>query len=149
MTALWQAITTALIETVPEKKCELVNQLYDDLLPTVNLTELDDFPIVTPTQDIAGFPHKPALVAPKDVPKRSFATKEGYAATLHAIAHIEFNAINLGLDAAWRFGRCAQQELGAGMTFVKDWLQVAREESTHFTLLIPTFKIFGLPIWGL
>lgn len=97
MTALWQAITTALIETVPEKKCELVNQLYDDLLPTVNLTELDDFPIVTPTQDIAGFPHKPALVAPKDVPKRSFATKEGYAATLHAIAHIEFNAINLGL----------------------------------------------------
>ncbi|GJH43205.1 ferritin-like domain-containing protein [Pasteurella canis] len=143
MTALWQAISTALIETVPEKKCELVNRLYDELLPTVNLTELADFPIVTPSQDIAGFPHKPLLVAPKDVPKRSFATEDGYAATLHAIAHIEFNAINLGLDAAWRFGRHAQQELGKGMAFVKDWLRVAREESTHFTLLNQHLKSLG------
>lgn len=53
------------------------------------------------------------------MPKRSFATEEGYAATLHAIAHIEFNAINLGLDAAWRFGRNAQEELGEGLAFVK------------------------------
>ncbi|SPY33166.1 ferritin-like domain-containing protein [Pasteurella canis] len=143
MTALWQAISTALIETVPEKKCELVNRLYDELLPTVNLTELADFPIVTPSQDIAGFPHKPLLVTPKDVPKRSFATEDGYAATLHAIAHIEFNAINLGLDAAWRFGRHAQLELGEGMAFVKDWLRVAREESTHFTLLNQHLKSLG------
>ena len=101
----------------------------------IKLTELSDFPEVTREMDLAGIPEKPRLVAPKDVPKRSFATEEGYAATLHAIAHIEFNAINLGLDAAWRFGRNAQQELGEGMAFVKDWLRVAREESTHFSLV--------------
>ena len=131
----WYAVTTALQTTDPLEKCRLVNHLYDELLPQIKLTELSDFPEVTPQMDLAGIPEKPILVAPKDVPKRSFATEEGYAATLHAIAHIEFNAINLGLDAAWRFGRNAQQELGEGMAFVKDWLRVAREESTHFSLV--------------
>ena len=131
----WHAVTTALQTKDPLEKCRLVNHLYDELLPQIKLTELSDFPEVTPQMDLAGIPEKPLLVAPKDVPKRSFATEEGYAATLHAIAHIEFNAINLGLDAAWRFGRNAQQELGEGMAFVKDWLRVAREESTHFSLV--------------
>lgn len=131
----WHAVTTALQTTDPLEKCRLVNHLYDELLPQIKLAELSDFPEVTPQMDLAGIPEKPLLVAPKDVPKRSFATEEGYAATLHAIAHIEFNAINLGLDAAWRFGRNAQQELGEGMAFVKDWLRVAREESTHFSLV--------------
>ncbi|THA01333.1 ferritin-like domain-containing protein [Rodentibacter pneumotropicus] len=131
----WHKVTEALQETDPNIKCTLVNQLYDETLPTISLTEIDDFPQIGVKQNIAGFPAKPILVAPKDVPKRSFATKEGYAATLHAIAHIEFNAINLGLDAAWRFGRNAQGELGEGLAFVKDWLRVAREESTHFSLI--------------
>lgn len=120
-----------------------MNHLYDELLPQIKLAELSDFPEVTPQMDLAGIPEKPLLVAPKDVPKRSFATEEGYAATLHAIAHIEFNAINLGLDAAWRFGRNAQQELGEGMAFVRDWLRVAREESTHFSLVNAHLKTLG------
>jgi uncharacterized protein HI_0077 len=139
----WHAVTTALQTTDPLEKCRLVNHLYDELLPQIKLAELSDFPEVTPQMDLAGIPQKPLLVAPKDVPKRSFATKEGYAATLHAIAHIEFNAINLGLDAAWRFGRNAQQELGEGMAFVKDWLRVAREESTHFSLVNAHLKTLG------
>ena len=139
----WHAVTTALQTTDPLEKCRLVNHLYDELLPQIKLTELSDFPEVTPQMDLAGIPEKPLLVAPKDVPKRSFATEEGYAATLHAIAHIEFNAINLGLDAAWRFGRNAQQELGEGMAFVKDWLRVAREESTHFSLVNAHLQTLG------
>ena len=139
----WHAVTTALQTTDPLEKCRLVNHLYDELLPQIKLTELSDFPEVTPEMDLAGIPEKPLLVAPKDVPKRSFATEEGYAATLHAIAHIEFNAINLGLDAAWRFGRNAQQELGEGMAFVKDWLRVAREESTHFSLVNAHLQTLG------
>ncbi|TDQ56311.1 uncharacterized ferritin-like protein (DUF455 family) [Mesocricetibacter intestinalis] len=135
MQEFWSMLTTALSESEPSKKCRLVNELYDDILPLYRTDQLHDFPQVSPAQHIAGFPAKPILVAPKEVPKRSFATDEGYAATLHAIAHIEFNAINLGLDAAWRFGRAAQQELGEGMAFVRDWLRVAREESTHFTLV--------------
>ena len=139
----WHAVTTALQTTDPLEKCRLVNHLYDELLPQIKLAELSDFPEVTPEMDLAGIPEKPLLVAPKDVPKRSFATEEGYATTLHAIAHIEFNAINLGLDAAWRFGRNAQQELGEGMAFVKDWLRVAREESTHFSLVNAHLQTLG------
>lgn len=141
--AFWQSVTDALIETEPTQKVVLVNQLYEQLLPSISLQQLDDFPEVTPSQEIAGFPNKPTLVAPKDVPKRSFATQEGYAATLHAIAHIEFNAINLGLDAAWRFGRVAQQELNQGQAFVKDWLRVAKEEALHFTLINEHLKTLG------
>ncbi|OOF83577.1 hypothetical protein BKG92_02475 [Rodentibacter ratti] len=139
----WHKVTEALQETDPNIKCTLVNQLYDEILPTISLTEIDDFPQISVKQNIAGFPAKPILVAPKDVPKRSFATQEGYAATLHAIAHIEFNAINLGLDAAWRFGRNAQEDLGEGLAFVKDWLRVAREESTHFSLINEHLKTLG------
>ena len=142
-TAFWNKVTEALQETDPQKKCVLVNVLYDEILPTIQFDTLEDFPIVSVEQNIAGFPAKPHLVAPKDVPKRSFATEEGYAATLHAIAHIEFNAINLGLDAAWRFGRDAQEELGEGLAFVKDWLRVAREESTHFALVNEHLKTLG------
>ena len=142
-TAFWNKVTEALQETDPQKKCALVNVLYDEILPTIQFDTLEDFPIVSVEQNIAGFPPKPHLVAPKDVPKRSFATEEGYAATLHAIAHIEFNAINLGLDAAWRFGRDAQEELGEGLAFVKDWLRVAREESTHFALVNEHLKTLG------
>ncbi|MDG6895094.1 ferritin-like domain-containing protein [Volucribacter amazonae] len=139
----WQAITYALQETDPQHKVALVNQLYEQLLPAISLQQLEDFPEVEPVQEIAGFPSKPLLVAPKDVPKRSFASQEGYAATLHAIAHIEFNAINLGLDAAWRFGRAAQQELAQGQTFVQDWLKVAKEEALHFTLVNEHLKKLG------
>ncbi|OOF63151.1 ferritin-like domain-containing protein [Rodentibacter pneumotropicus] len=139
----WHKVTEALQETNPSIKCTLVNQLYDETLPTISLTKIDDFPQIGVKQNIAGFPATPILVAPKDVPKRSFATQEGYAATLHAIAHIEFNAINLGLDAAWRFGRNAQGELGEGLAFVKDWLRVAREESTHFSLINGHLKTLG------
>jgi uncharacterized ferritin-like protein (DUF455 family) len=62
------------------------------------------------------------------VPTRSPFTPEGRAALLHAVTHIEFNAINLALDAVWRFAHMPQQ-------FYVDWLRVASEEALHFTLL--------------
>lgn len=77
---------------------------------------------------LPGRPARPRLVPPKDVPTRSPFTTEGRAALLHAIAHIEFNAINLALDAVWRFA-------GLPEAFYRDWLQVAHEEALHFTLL--------------
>ena len=56
------------------------------------------------------------------------AQPEGRAVLLHAIAHIEFNAINLALDALWRFDGMPRQ-------FYLDWLRVAAEEARHFSLL--------------
>jgi uncharacterized ferritin-like protein (DUF455 family) len=77
---------------------------------------------------LPGRPGRPRLVAPKDVPTRSPFTLEGRVALLHAIAHIEFNAINLALDATWRFA-------GLPTAFYVDWLRVASEEALHFSLL--------------
>lgn len=75
-----------------------------------------------------GRPDRPRLVHPSRVPRRRIGSAKGHAALLHAIAHIEFNAINLALDAAYRF-RCMPD------AYYHDWLLVAREEAKHFGLL--------------
>ena len=85
---------------------------------------------------IPGRPALPELVAPLAVQRRSMRTLEGRAALLHALAHIEFNAINLALDALWRFPRMPDD-------YYADWLQVAAEESHHFTLLAAHLKSQG------
>ncbi|PPC86106.1 MAG: hypothetical protein CTY37_06645 [Methylotenera sp.] len=77
---------------------------------------------------IPGRPLKPELVAPLELPKRSMRTIEGRAALIHALAHIEFNAINLALDAIWRFADMPEN-------YYHDWLKVATEEAYHFSLL--------------
>ncbi|GAB3553458.1 hypothetical protein GCM10027343_40240 [Noviherbaspirillum agri] len=64
------------------------------------------------------------------------ATIEGRAAMIHALAHIEFNAINLALDAIWRFG-------GMPRAYYSDWLQVAAEEALHFTMLSEHLQTLG------
>lgn len=77
---------------------------------------------------LPGRPERPVLLAPVDVPQRSPFTPEGLAMLLHAVTHIEFNAINLALDAVWRF-----PDMPAD--FYTDWLRVAHEEAIHFGLL--------------
>lgn len=77
---------------------------------------------------LPGRPARPALVPHVQLARRSPFTRDGRAALLHAIAHIEFNAINLALDAVWRFA-------GLPEAFYRDWLQVAAEEAIHFGLL--------------
>ncbi|MGH8853393.1 MAG: ferritin-like domain-containing protein [Telluria sp.] len=77
---------------------------------------------------IPGRPLKPELVPPRQVGRRSMASVEGRAMLVHALAHIEFNAVNLALDALWRFP-------GLPQDYYTDWLRVASEEATHFTML--------------
>jgi len=81
-----------------------------------------------PSLPMPGRPARPALVHPAKVSKRATSTIEGRAALLHAICHIEFNAINLALDAVWRYA-------GMPEAFYRDWLRVAAEEAKHFKLL--------------
>lgn len=75
-----------------------------------------------------GYPDRLRLVDPREVPRRSLGTNEGRACFLHAIAHIEFNAINLALDAVYRFG-------GLPDDYYRDWLGVARDEARHHAML--------------
>ena len=75
-----------------------------------------------------GVPDKPHLMAPLKLEKRSPFTPAGHAALMHSICHIEFNAVNLALDAIWRFSNMPEQ-------YYLAWAKVAKEEAYHFTLL--------------
>ena len=89
---------------------------------------LDTQCVLQPPGPLPGRPLRPRLVPPQQVATRSPFTPAGRAALLHAVTHIEFNAINLALDALWRFP-------GLPEAYYRDWLQVAGEEALHFTLL--------------
>ena len=83
---------------------------------------------IAPPPGIPGRPARPALVPPTEIRQRSLATPEGRAALIHALAHIELNAIDLAVDAAWRFP-------GMPDDYYRDWIRVAQEEALHFSLL--------------
>lgn len=87
-------------------------------------------------QPFPGRPAKPKLRSPKDLPKRSMTTLEGRAALLHALTHIEFNAINLALDAVWRFPAMPRD-------YYHNWWQVAYEEVLHFNLMREHLETLG------
>jgi uncharacterized ferritin-like protein (DUF455 family) len=92
--------------------------------------------ILLPKSEIPGRPAQPKLVPPLQLPKRSMRTVEGRAALIHALAHIEFNAINLALDAIWRFDNMPDN-------YYTDWLKVASEEAKHFSLLNAHLETLG------
>ena len=77
---------------------------------------------------IPGRPERPRLVPHTALGHGSLRTPEGRAALIHALAHIELNAIDLALDACWRFA-------GLPEAFYRDWLRIAKEEALHFELL--------------
>jgi len=77
---------------------------------------------------LPGRPPRPQLVPQSQLVQRSMASVEGRAALIHALAHIELNAVDLALDIVWRFP-------GLPEAFYREWVGVAREEALHFTLL--------------
>ena len=83
-----------------------------------------------------GRPDSPELVHPSQVMPRKLNTRQGRIALIHAICHIEFNAINLALDAVYRFRNLP-------LRFYQDWMRVAVEESRHFTLLCERLANFN------
>ena len=83
-----------------------------------------------------GRPARPRLVHPRDLPKRGLGTAEGRAAFVHSIAHIEFNAIDLGWDAVYRFR-------GMPDDYYADWVSVAADEARHFAMLRARLRELG------
>ena len=107
-----------------EVKCQQVRLLQAE----ANRYPLDPATRHEAPNSLPGRPAAPRLIPPGEVPQRSPFTVEGHAALIHAICHIEFNAINLALDAVWRFPDMPE-------AFYRDWLRVAAEEAEHFMLL--------------
>ena len=83
-----------------------------------------------------GRPARPPLVHPSRVPQRKLTTPAGRAALLHAVAHIEFNAINLAWDAVYRFRAMPRD-------YYDDWTRVAGEEGHHFSLVRERLRALG------
>ena len=95
----------------------------------------DNAPAPEPIR-MPGRPARPKLVHPRELPRRGFGSKEGLAAFVHAVAHIEFNAIDLAWDAAYRFRDMPPE-------FYADWIGVARDEARHFAMLRERLQQLG------
>ena len=109
----------------PEEKVMLTRQFAKDWTEGKYVCD-HDFDLTAQVE--AGRPDKPELVQAKKLAKRSISTPEGRVILAHALAHIEFNAINLALDAAYRFRNMPE-------LYYANWIKVADEEAYHFTLL--------------
>jgi uncharacterized ferritin-like protein (DUF455 family) len=125
----------------PQAKAAAARSLFEQARKAGADAFFDDIrDALTPTQAqmaaLPGRPARPQLVPAKRVPSRSPFTEEGRAALLHAICHIEFNAINLALDAVWRFPALPE-------AYYRDWLRVAVEEAHHFALLREHLSTLG------
>lgn len=131
---MFEALRDCLDASEPVDKVRRVNDLpalldrFDPLWSGANTTPE---PIRAP-----GRPGQPALVHPRELPQRGLGSPEGRAALLHAVTHIEFNAINLALDAAYRF-----RDMPAA--FCRDWISVAVDEARHFCLLAQRLEELG------
>ncbi len=110
----------------PAEKVRLTHTAWQTLLEG-RLEPNPDAPSPEPI-GAPGHPDRPRLVPPRDLPRRSLGTEEGRAALVHAVAHIEFNAINLAWDAVYRFR-------GMPEDFYRDWAAVANDEARHFAMV--------------
>ena len=130
---LFERAAECLAITSPDDKCIAVGELW--MAAQEYRLEFDQHTPVTPI-GMAGHPDKPELVDPSQVKRRRLGSEAGRAALIHAIAHIEFNAINLALDAVYRFRDMPRQ-------YYYDWLSVAEDEARHYQLLQNRLQMMG------
>jgi uncharacterized ferritin-like protein (DUF455 family) len=131
----YRAAAAALAQSDPAAKCAAVAQLDKNAVGDAIAKALaaEGEPFAVPA---CGRPPQPRLVHPRQVPNRGLGSAEGRFALVHAVAHIEFNAINLALDACCRFA-------GMPAQYYADWLSVAQDEARHFLLLRARLHALG------
>jgi uncharacterized ferritin-like protein (DUF455 family) len=126
MTDLHAAAKRCLDATDPAEKLHLTRVTWDAL--QAGALQADPGAPLPGSISAPGRPERPRLVPQRHVPKRGLGSEEGRAALVHAIAHIEFNAINLAWDAVYRFR-------GKPEAYYRDWASCAHDEARHFSLL--------------
>jgi uncharacterized ferritin-like protein (DUF455 family) len=131
--ALFERTAECLAIPSPEEKCCAVTDLW--LAVQAGDFKFDPHTALTPI-GMAGHPEKPELVDPSRVKRRRLGSEAGRAALVHAITHIEFNAINLALDAVFRFRNMPRQ-------YYLDWISVAADEARHFQMLATRLQKMG------
>jgi uncharacterized ferritin-like protein (DUF455 family) len=128
MDSVYTRLEQALQETDVAKKCAAVAVLWGDF--QADRLDLAASALILGAHAVGGWPARPLLVPPREVPMRDPNTLQGQVALIHAIAHIEFSAINLALDAAYRFRAFPDVERRA---YLADWIRIADEERDHFS----------------
>lgn len=131
--SLYLHLYRAIMENDPQQKCLLTDRLATQWQQQSLVRDKD---ISVEAIDIPGRPQYPELVHPREVPRRTLSSVLGQKVMLHSFAHIEFNAINLALDAAYRFRDLPDE-------YISDWLKVAKEEAKHFSLLSEYLQELG------
>src|SRR6476469_697633 len=129
MQTLRRAALAVLLERDPGAKAERARALQPD-------GPAGEEETLAEPAGVPGRPEVPRVVPHTELQRRSLRTVEGRAALLHALAHIEFNAIDLALDVIWRFP-------GMPAAFYRQWAVVAREEALHFQLLRAHLQAMG------
>lgn len=133
MLAFFENTAKCLAISSPDEKCAAVTDLW--LAVQLDNYEFDPNTPVKPI-GVAGRPSRPDLVEPAKLRRRRLGSEAGRAALVHAVTHIEFNAINLALDAAYRFRDMPFQ-------FYHDWISVAADEVRHFQMLSTRLQSMG------
>jgi uncharacterized ferritin-like protein (DUF455 family) len=123
-------------QACPAAKAEAALALAAEVSDTRGPLPLDTQALWAPPGPLPGRPAKPRCVPPAELPRRSAHTVAGRAALMHAVAHIELNAIDLAADAAWRFP-------GLPERYYVDWLRIAGEEAHHFQLVRAHLQSLG------
>jgi uncharacterized ferritin-like protein (DUF455 family) len=134
MASLFDAARDCLDATTPEDKVARTFAAAE-AFTRGELSVPDSAPPPEPI-GMPGRPATPRLVHPRELPKRGFGTDAGRAGFIHAIAHIEFNAIDLAWDAVYRFR-------GLPPAYYVDWVGVASDEARHFVMLRERLREFG------
>jgi len=129
--SIYQLAYAVLTEPDPKRKAALSGQSFALPFDTKN------FGFRPPPPGRPARPDQPVLLPPQDMPKRSTGEK-GRIALLHALAHIELNAIDLAWDIILRFGPSLDES-----DFIENWCNVANEEAHHFLILCKRLNQLG------
>ena len=130
---------SVLLTADPREKAKKARQMRENWLKEAQIGEPSGHLPHQPAR-----PDRPALVAPSQVPRRRLGSPQGRGALLHAVAHIELNAIDLAADMIARFTlhpRIAEEDR---LDFVSDWSSVCDDESRHFLLLADRLNALGI-----
>lgn len=123
MSDLFEEIHRIILMGDASEKCHATHSLNATLDSFTLEHQGEAFEIPTP-----GYPEPLELVSPRELKRRGIQSQTGRNILMHAIAHIEFNAINLALDAAYRFRNQPAE-------YYQDWLSIADDEARHFGLI--------------
>lgn len=131
---LYETLESILTTSTPSEKIAAFRDFYHLYQNGTVIRDTQTSPAVFSSPSYRDFC---TVIDPKEVPRRTkLNTPQGQTLLLHAIAHIEYSAIDLALDAVYRFRDC-------GEAYERDWLSVADDEVRHFEMIETLLRELG------